>query len=155
MRLLYGSANPVRKHRREVLLQIVTPVFLPLAGMILLCVVLAVAVATGALVGKQITVVMGIVATAFITLPLAILCLVPYFLLAAGAALSGRAYARATTPLRSARRLTEQVALKTDEVMPRLARPLIGLNTRLTRWEHRLRGWQQSALPVEKETNHE
>lgn len=155
MRLLFGSTNPVRKHRREVLFQIVTPVFLPLAGLILLCVVLAVAVGTGALVGRQITVVMGIVATAFITLPLAILCLVPYFLLAAAATLSGRAHARATTPLRSARRLTEQVALKTDEVMPRLARPLIGLNTRLTRWEHRLRGWQQPAMPVEKETNHE
>jgi hypothetical protein len=155
MRVLSGSANPVQKHRRQVLLRIVAPVVLPFAGLILLCVVLAVAVATGVLVGKQITVVMGLVATAFIALPMVLLCLVPYFLLAVSAHLSGRAYAHARTPLRSARRLTEQVALKTDQTAPKLARPLIGMNTRLTRWEHGLRGWQQSAVPVEKEANHE
>ncbi|HVO69290.1 MAG TPA: hypothetical protein VMT24_04545 [Aggregatilineaceae bacterium] len=152
---LFGTANPVQKHRREVLLRIVAPVVLPFAGLILLCVVLALAVATGALVGKQITVVMSLVATVFIALPMTILCLVPYFLLAVSAHLSGRVYARARTPLRSARRLTEQVAHTTERDVPKLARPLIGLNTRLTRWEHALRGWQQSAMPAEKEANHE
>jgi hypothetical protein len=155
MRALFGSTNPVQKHRRQVLLRIVAPVALPFAGLVLLCVLLAVAVATGALVGKQITVVMSLVAMVFIALPMTILCLVPYFLLAVSAHLSGRAYARARTPLRSARRLTEQMALTTDRHAPRFARPLIGLNIRLTRWEHTLRGWQQSAMPVEKEANHE
>jgi hypothetical protein len=155
MRALFGTANPVQKHRREVLLRIVAPVVLPFAGLILLCVVLAVAVATGALAGKQITIVMGLVATVFIVLPMTILCLVPYFLLVVSAHLSGRAYARARTPLRSARRLTEQIALTTEQQAPKLARPLMGLNIRLTSWEHTLRGWQQSAMPIEKEANHE
>jgi len=150
-----AATNPVQKHRREVLLRIVMPVALSFAGVILVCVALVVAVATGGLVGKQVTVVMGIVATAFIAIPMVILCLVPYFLLVVGAHLSGRAYANARTPLRSARHLTEQVALTTTQHAPKLARPLIGLNIRLTRWEQGLRGWQQPASPVEKEANHE
>ena len=125
-----STTHPVRKHRREVWTQIVGPVALSLLAVVALCVALAVGVGAGALVGKQVTVVMSCVATAFIAFPLAILCLVPYFLLVMGAHLSGQAYAHARTPLRFTRRLSGQVALQTNRHAPKLARPLIGLNVR-------------------------
>jgi hypothetical protein len=145
------NANPVRKHRREVWLRIVAPVVLPFAGLIALCAVLIVAVATDKLAGKQITVLMSILATACIMLPMMILCLVPYALLALSACGTGRVYAHASGPLRSMRHLTGQIAAKTARHVPRLARPFIGLNVRITRWEHTLRGWQSLGLPARKD----
>jgi len=147
-----NRTNPVRKHKRDVLLRIVMPVALPFLALLALCVILAVAVATGSLESTQITVVMGLLATLFVLIPLTIVCLVPYFLLAMAAVLAGRGHAHAQTPLRSVRHLTGQIALKTDQLAPKLARPLLALNVRVTRWEHMLSDWLQ---PVEKETNHE
>lgn len=144
--------DPVRKHRRDVLLRIVFPVALAFLALVVMCVVLAVAVATGSLESTQITVVMGLLATLFVLIPMTLLCLVPYFLLAMAAVASGRGYAHAQTPLRFSRRLTGQIALKTDQLAPKLARPLLALNVRVTRWEHMLSDWLR---PAEKETNHE
>ena len=135
------TVNPVRKHKRDVWLKIVAPVVLPLAGLIALCVVLAVAVARDALVDKQITIVMSILATCFLALPAVLLCAVPYALFAALAVLAGKGYAQAQTPLRFARRTTEKIAVKTDEYAPRVARPFLALNVRLTRWEQMLSSW--------------
>ncbi len=147
-----GRTNPVRKHQRDVLLRIVVPVALPCMALVVLCVVLAVAAATGSLESRQITVVMGLLATLFVLIPMTILCLVPYFLLAMLAVLAGQGYAHAQTPLRLMRNLTGQIALKTDQLAPKLARPLLALNVQVTRREQMLREWLQS---VEKETNHE
>ena len=146
--------NPVRKHTREVRWRIVAPVILGAAGLVALCVALAVAVALGKLESKQISIVMGILATVFISIPLVILCLVPYALLAALAQLTGQGYAHARGPLRRVRSLSEQVAVTTDKHAPRLARPLIGLNVRLARWEHVVRGIMPP-LPAEKDATHE
>ncbi len=40
---------------------------------------------------------------------------------------------------------------KTIRYVPQLARPLIGLNVRLTKWEYRLRGSPHPALPPGKD----
>ena len=144
------TVNPVRKHKRDVWLKIVAPVVLPLAGLIALCVVLAVAVARDALVDKQITIVMSILATCFLALPAVLLCAVPYALFAALAVLAGKGYAQAQTPLRFARRTTEKIAVKTDEYAPRVARPFLALNVRLTRWEQMLSSWLSLDTPKDE-----
>jgi hypothetical protein len=144
------TVNPVRKHKRDVWLKIVAPIVLPLAGLIALCVVLAVAVARDALVDKQITIVMSILATCFLALPAVLLCAVPYALFAALAVLAGRGYAQARTPLRFARRTTEKIAVKTDEYAPRVARPFLALNVRLTRWEQMLSSWLSLDTPKDE-----
>jgi hypothetical protein len=144
--------NPVRKHKRDVWLKIVFPVALPLVGLVALCVILAIAVATDALVSKQISIVMSILATCFLALPAVFLCAVPYALLAVIAALAGKGYARAQTPLRFARRTTEKIATKTNQYAPRVAQPLLALNVRLTRWEETLRCWLH--LENQKDESH-
>jgi hypothetical protein len=144
------TVNPVRKHKRDVWLKIVAPIVLPLAGLIALCVVLALAVARDALVDKQITIVMSILATCFLALPAVLLCAVPYALFAALAVLAGRGYAQARTPLRFARRTTEKIAVKTDEYAPRVARPFLALNVRLTRWEQMLSSWLSLDTPKDE-----
>jgi hypothetical protein len=102
-----------------------------------------------------VTVIMSCVATAFVFLPLTLLCIVPYALVAFGAVGAGRAYAHAVGPLRFVRRLTDRLAFQTKQHVPKLARPLIGLNTRMTRWEYRLKGWQQAQIPARKDHDHE
>ncbi|MBP8974993.1 MAG: hypothetical protein KBH93_14085 [Anaerolineae bacterium] len=149
------KADPVAEHRRAVRLKIVGPVVLAVLALVGVCGALLLAVIGGALESKQITVVMGIVATAFLALPMVLLCLVLYVALAALAVLTGRGYARARGPLRVTRRTTERVAQTTAALAPRFARPLIAMNVRLTRWEHMLRGQPSSALPVERKTSHE
>jgi hypothetical protein len=144
------TLNPVRKHKRDVWLKIIAPIVLPLAGLIALCVVLAVAVARDALVGKQITVVMSILATCFLALPAVLLCAVPYALFAALAVLSGKGYAQVRRPLRLTRHTTEQIAVKADEYAPRVARPFVALNVRLTRWEHILSSWLSLDKPKDE-----
>jgi hypothetical protein len=151
MNLPGSTPNPVRKHRREVWTRIYAPVALPFAGIVLLCIILLIAVAAGSMISTQITVLMSIVATAFIAFPMAILCLLPYVLFVLIAYGAGRAYAHARTPLRFVRRLTGQIADKTEQVAPKVSQPLIGLNVRLTRWENMLRGWQQPTLTAGKE----
>jgi hypothetical protein len=144
------TVNPVRKHKRDVWLKIIAPIVLPLAGLIALCVVLAVAVARDALVDKQVTIVMSILATCFLALPAVLLCAVPYALFAALAVLAGKGYAQARTPLRSVRRTTEKVAVKTDEYAPRVARPFLALNVRLTRWEQMVSSWLSLDTPKDE-----
>ncbi len=143
--------DPVRAHRRAVWLKIIAPMVLPLVGVLALCVALIVGVASGALESKQVTVLMGVLATAFIALPMAILCIVPYFLLAALAYLGGWSYRRAGVPVRFARQLSAQIATTTEHLAPRVAQPLISLNTSLARWESTLRHWQQPLPVAEKE----
>jgi uncharacterized Tic20 family protein len=142
--------NPVRKHKRDVWLKIIIPIALPFVGLVALVVILAAAVATDALVSKQITIMMSILATCFLALPAVVLCLVPYALLAATAALAGKGYAHAQTPLRFVRRTTEKIAARTDEYVPRLAGPLLALNVRLTRWEKTLSSWLQLDNPKDE-----
>lgn len=146
------ATNPVKKHRREVWLFIVGPVALALLVLVALCVAMAVAVATGSMEDMQITTAMGVVATLFVLFPLTLVCLVPYFVMAVLAAGAGQAYAHGRGPLRATRRLTRSVADQTNQHAPRLARPLIGLNVRMARWEHRLRGWRQPLLRSGEET---
>jgi hypothetical protein len=133
------TTKPARKHRREVWLHIVAPVALPLAGIVVLCIGLALAVATDALVGKQVTTVMGVVVTLFVLFPLTLLCLIPYFLLVVTAYGAGWMHSGAMMPLQFVRRMTGQLAEQTARHVPKLGRPLIGLNARMTRWEHTLR----------------
>ena len=143
--------DPLRTHRRAVWLKIIAPMVLPLVGLLALCVVLIAGVATGTLESTRVTVLMGVLATAFIALPLAILCLVPYFLLAALAYLGGWGYRRTSVPVRFARQLSAQIAVTTERLMPRVADPLIRLNTSLARWESTLHHWQHTLPVAEKE----
>jgi hypothetical protein len=148
-------SDPVALHRRAVRRRIIAPVAGAALGLLVLCVALIVAVGTGTLEDTQVTTVMGIVATAFIALPLAILCLVPYVLLATLAALSSRTYGLARGPLRSARQQTERLAAATARIAPRMAAPFVALNVKVTRWEYMVRGQPPQALPVDKETTHD
>jgi hypothetical protein len=93
---------------------------------------------------------MSILATCFLALPVVLLCAVPYALFAALAVLAGRGYAQARTPLRFARRTTEKIAVKTDEYAPRVARPFLALNVRLTRWEQMLSSWLSLDTPKDE-----
>jgi ABC-type dipeptide/oligopeptide/nickel transport system permease subunit len=149
------KANPVARHRRAVRLKIVGPIALAAIGLVGVCLGLILAVMGGAFESQQITIIMSVVATLFLALPMAILCLVPYILLAVLASLMERGYARARGPLRSVRGATARLAQTTAVVAPRLARPLMALNVRLARWESMLRGQASSALPVERKASHE
>ncbi len=152
MRASHTTSNPVRRHRRDIWLRIIAPVAVPALLLVALCVILVAAVASDALVSKQISVVMGIVATAFIALPLVILCVVPYALLALAAVGAGRLYRGVTGPLRTVRGMTQQAAYHADRVAPKVARPFIGLNTRITRWEYTIRGWQGKEASDERDS---
>lgn len=136
--------NPIEKHRRDVRLRVIAPVAIPALALIVLAIALLVSVASGGLVAKQITVAMSILASAFILLPMVLLCVVPYALLAAGAAGMGLAYSKAQVPLRFVRRITAQITVKTKQLAPRVAQPVIGMNTRLARLESMARGWQDT-----------
>jgi hypothetical protein len=150
------ALDPVKKHQHDVRMHIVAPVVLSFAATVLVAIGLLIAVAAGSMVNEQITVIAGILATVFVLIPLVIVCLIPYVLLVLGAYGAGRAYANAQTPLRFVRRLTGQITDKTDQLAPKVAKPMIALSTRLTRWEYTLRGWQDPALPTGKElSDHE
>ncbi len=145
---------PIRAHRRAVWIKIIAPVAVPFLVLIALCVTLAVGTAAGQIEARQITIIMGILATAFIALPLVILCVVPYIMLALLASLSGLGYAHAKKPIRFLRHASERVAETTARTAPRVVRPLVSMNVRITRWEETIRGWQ--ALPDgKKEQNDE
>lgn len=143
--------NPVRKHKRDVRLRILAPVILPALLLVALCVVLVVSVAADGLSFRQVTVAMGMLFASFLALPLIILCLVPYLLFAASAAGLGLLTGKARKPIRAARQLTGTVATKTHQVAPRVARPLLGLNVRMARWEGILNAWLAPALSPGKE----
>ena len=149
-----SSADPIRAHRRALWLKIILPVVLPSLLVLIVVIALGVGVAIGDLESSQVTTVMGIVATAFIALPMMLLCLIPFALFAVLAWLGGKGYAHAQLPLRFARRLTGQIAIKTDQIAPKLTKPLVGLNIGVTRLEHMIRGWQQTQpLPTTKDRN--
>ena len=150
-----STADPVRKHRREVRNRIILPVALAFAALIALNVILITAVARGAMVSKQITTVMSVVATVFIALPMVLLCLVPVAVLVLSAWGAGRIYGTARGPLGTVRRVTGQVAIKTNEFAPKLARSTMAVNIRLTRWEYTLRGWLMPAVPAEEDLSDE
>ncbi len=135
------TANPVRKHKRDVWLKIIAPVVLPMIGLLVLIGVLIAAAANDAIESKQITIIMSILATCFLALPAVLLCLVPYALLAGTAILAGKGYEHVQTPVRFLRRTTERIAVKTGEWAPQLARPVLALNVQLTRWEKTLSSW--------------
>jgi len=150
-----SASNPIQKHRRDVRWKIVAPVILASLALVAFGVALFASVAADALVFDQVSVIMGVLGTVFVLLPLALLCVLPYVVVAALAIGAGQLYARARPPIRSARRLTERVSARAHRTLPRLARPLIGFNTRIARWEHTLLGWQRSALQAGKDKSHE
>jgi len=145
------AAESVHKHRRDVRWKIVLPVALPALLLIAFGVLLIVLAATGDLARTQIGIIMSCLATPFVALPLVILCVIPYALFGALAALLGRAYAGARSPLYRAHDITQRMAQKADRLAPKVAQPTIALNTRVTRWEHMLRGLQQPSGIVEKD----
>ncbi|HMM27422.1 MAG: hypothetical protein AAGU78_12935 [Chloroflexota bacterium] len=149
------ARTPIHKHRRDVRWKIVAPVVAAGAALVIGPLLLIAGVATDALVFEQVSVIMGILGTAFVLLPLVLLCVLPYVLAAALAIGAGQLYARARAPIRAARRFTERVAARAHRTLPRLARPLIGFNARLARWEYTLLGWQRSALEAGKDKSHE
>lgn len=146
---------PVRRHKRDVRWKIVAPVVISAIIVLAIGVVLIVAVAADSLVFKQVTVVSLCLGIPFILVPLALLCVVPYLLVAVLAIGVGKAYGVTRPVIRSARHFTERVTARTHRTMPRLARPLIALNQRLSRWEHTLMGWQRSSLGAGKDQSHE
>jgi len=150
-----GARTPIQKHRRDVRWKVVAPVVAASAALVLGAALLIVGVATDSLVFEQVSVIMGILGTAFVLLPLVLLCVLPYLVAAALAIGVGQLYARARSPIRATRRFTERVADRTHRTLPRLAHPLIALNARLARWEHTLLGWQRSALEARKDRSHE
>ncbi len=150
-----STSNPVEKHQREVRFRIILPVLLPAVLLIVLLVLMAVGVAADVLVSKQITSAASLLFTIFIAIPLVLVCIVPYILLAFLAVFAGRFYAKGRTPIRFLRRTTEQISTQTQRHVPKLARPLIGLNVWLTRWEYRVRGAQNPVLPPGKDIIHE
>ena len=148
-----SNVNPVHKHRREVRNRIVLPVVLSFAALVAFGVALIVAVAVDSMNATQVTVIMSIVATLFIAIPMVIVCVVPFVVLGLGAWGIGRIHAKARGPLGTTRRLTGKIATKTNELAPRVARPTMALNIRLTRWEHTLRGWLLPSPEGEENTD--
>lgn len=142
--------DPIRKHRRDVWLRIVAPVAIPALAIVVVAVILIVAVAGGGMVGKQLTVAMSILASAFILLPMVLLCIVPYALFAVGAVGAGMAYSKVQVPLRFVRRITAQIAQKTRSIAPRTVQPLVAINTQIARLESMARGWQKPESDVKK-----
>ncbi|WP_119072461.1 hypothetical protein [Aggregatilinea lenta] len=142
--------DPIRKHRREFWLRIVAPIAIPALALIVLAVVLIVAVAAGSMISKQITVTMSMLASAFILLPMVLLCIIPYVLAAVMAAGAGMAYAKVQIPLRFVRRITAQIAQKTHSIAPRTVQPLIAMNARIARLESTARGWQTPESDLKK-----
>lgn len=151
----FASPDPARLHRRAVRWRIVAPVLAPFVALLALLIALIVGVASGSLQHQQVAVIMGVLVTAFVALPMAILCLIPYLALAAIAYASGVGHARAQGPLRLGRRLSGQVAAQTARLAPRVVQPVIALNVRLARWEAALRGELPPQLPQTKDTSHE
>jgi hypothetical protein len=77
-------------------------------------------------------------------------------LFAALAVLSGRGYTYAKRPLRLTRRVTKQIAEKTDHIAPRLTQPLVNMNVTITKWEQTVRNWQsESAQSGPKESDND
>lgn len=151
-----SSANPVRAHRRAVLFTIILPVALPFVALIAFCIALAVGAATGNLESAQITTIMSLVFTLFVALPMVLLCLVPVGLMIVIAYFGSWTYGHTKTPLRFARRLSEQIAGATEKYAPHVVRPLVGLNVQMARLENTVRNMQQpEALPTSKETDDE
>lgn len=145
----------MRAHRRAVRLRIIAPVLLPFVALLAVTGALIAAVVTGGLEHQQVTVIMGVLLTAFVALPMAILCLLPYLLLAVIAYAGGLSHAHAQRPLRLGRQLSAQIAAHTNRLAPRMIQPVIALNVRLAHWEAALRGEPPAPLPESKEVRNE
>lgn len=131
--------DPVRQHRRAVLYRIALPVVLTGVLLVTFAIVLIAGTASGSLESKQISIIMGVLLTAFVMIPTVLLCLVPYTLLVFIACGAGWTYSKGKQPLRAVRQYTAQITRKTDEFAPRVSAPFAAFNVRATRWEHRLR----------------
>jgi hypothetical protein len=150
IRMSSKVADPIRQHRRDVWLKIVVPVILPALMLIGVVVILGISAMTGSVESRQVNVVMSAVATCFLALPAVILCLIPSGLLIGAALLVGKGYEYAQTPIRYARRITDQVAAQTNHYAPRVARPFLALNVRLTQWETTLSTWLELDTPKDE-----
>lgn len=132
--------DPVRQHRRAVLYKIILPVILVCVLLLAFAIILVAGTAAGSLESKQVSIIMGVLLTAFIMVPTVLLCLIPCALLIAAAYGTGWVYAQGKQPLRTVRQLTTRIMHKTDELAPKASAPFVALNVRATRWEHLLRG---------------
>jgi hypothetical protein len=136
-----NTVNPVRKHRWDVWLKIVAPILLPVIGLVGLCVALVIAAATGTIEPVQVTIVMSVVSTLCLALPISILCLVGCAAMIALAYAGGWGYRHVKIPVRAVRGLTETITAHTNRLAPKIARPTMAINIRVTRLEHSLRSW--------------
>ncbi len=150
-----NTVNPVRKHHRDVWLKIVAPILLPVVGLLALCVALIVAAATNAIEPVQITIIMSVVSTLCLAIPISLLCLVGCAAMIAVAYAGGWGYAHIKKPVRAARRLTETITDHTNRVAPKIARPTMVINTRLTRLEYSLRSWIAPSEESGRKDNHD
>ena len=117
----HTTSNPVRRHRRDIWLRIVAPVAIAALLLVAFCVIPVVAVASDELVSAQVSVVMGIVATAFIA-PAGD----PVRSTVCGSGRDGggsRTALPARPPLQTMRRMTEKAAHQTDRFAPKVAQP--------------------------------
>ena len=155
MNTVSGKTNPVLAHKRDVRWRIVTPVIAGSGVLLLVLIGLIYGVASGGMAFKQVTVAMGMVFTAFIALPLVILCLIPYMLFAVAAVGVGMAHQGAQRPIRALRGFTGTMSEKTGQFVPKLARPLLEINVRLMRWERVVSAWASPTLAPGKDEHDE
>lgn len=127
--------NPVAKHRRDVWLTIVLPMSLT-AGLIILVILGLLALTlTGTWEAYQITTIASILGIVCFLLPLVIVVAIIdvglFYLLW----LDARAIGGVTPLLRRVRQTVEKVTGWVPPMAEKLVRPLIALDTHLTRWE--------------------
>jgi hypothetical protein len=129
------ALDPVAKHRRDFRRKIILPIAATSAGLIFVLMVLpGILLLTDTISTGHVATVASFLLAICILLPLIIVFLgidVLFIMLAYG---SGKIPAKIYGRLQSVRRLVQRTGDVTVKVMNNINRPLIALNTRLTRW---------------------
>lgn len=140
----YPSEAEVRaRHRRAVLQQIIAPVVLAAALMILVLVLMVFAFSP-----RQ----FGIIASfmsLLILVPAALICVVPYVALVAMFAGTRKLYLWMPSRLRAARTIIHQSDVVAHRVSRAIANPIIAVSQRLA-WIERVTSRRQRFLPMER-----
>ncbi len=127
-------SQALRRHRQNVRLEIILPVALPFAIMIIMSIALFLFATVGDIEAQQITVIMSIMLTLCALLPLAIVMLVLNAVVLLAMFGAGTLEQHIQKPLEAARRYTARGAQTTQEAALRISEPIIAARSRAARW---------------------
>lgn len=135
-----SAIDPITKHRRDVWLRIVLPVGLAAGLLVLTLVVLFTLAVAGILSQEQISTIASIMLSVCVLLPLTLIMMLLAAIFIGMAWAVAKLPGAVTGPLRQLRFRVTGIAASVPGVSTRLVRPLIALDSRLTRWEYFVRG---------------